>query len=296
MEAAIGVITWSLERQKEGPARRDQPAELISTVGVDGDPSAIPNALVMDSGRWLRSTGEIVIGSKLSRDKGLGVDDSIRLSSRDFTIVGIGRIRGTGSGFGSDSLAYLERQSLRQRADLGDVVNLIMIRTAQSGAVRERVQQIGSFSTPDRAELVNEATTANASGIALDYILIGLTLLIAGLFVSNMLLRAVGERRLEFATLRALGLPSRTILLTIAAQAVLISAVAGIVGVGIATVFDWAINVTIAAQYGLKSLYSADAGLFTGVFVIALVLGLGSGLYPARQATRVDPAIVLREA
>ena len=43
-------------------------------------------------------------------------------------------------------------------------------------------------------------------------------------------------------------------------------------------------------------LYRADAGLFVLVFVLAILLGLGSGLLPARQATRVDPVDVLREA
>jgi ABC-type antimicrobial peptide transport system permease subunit len=39
-----------------------------------------------------------------------------------------------------------------------------------------------------------------------------------------------------------------------------------------------------------------DAGLFEAVFVLALALGVISGILPARQATRVDPVDVLREA
>ena len=40
----------------------------------------------------------------------------------------------------------------------------------------------------------------------------------------------------------------------------------------------------------------ADANLFLLVFGLALFLGLVSGLFPARRATRVDPVEVLREA
>ena len=52
----------------------------------------------------------------------------------------------------------------------------------------------------------------------------------------------------------------------------------------------------MAAAYSLESLYSPSPGLFVLVAVLALVLGLVSGLFPARQATRVDPVEVLREA
>jgi ABC-type lipoprotein release transport system permease subunit len=56
------------------------------------------------------------------------------------------------------------------------------------------------------------------------------------------------------------------------------------------------LNAAMAAAYGLEGIYRADAVLFLFVFFLAIVLGLGSGLFPARQATRVDPVDVLREA
>ena len=58
----------------------------------------------------------------------------------------------------------------------------------------------------------------------------------------------------------------------------------------------WLINTYVAPEYGVESLYTADAGLFLTVFALALVLGVGAGLGPARRATRVDPVEVLREA
>ena len=50
-----------------------------------------------------------------------------------------------------------------------------------------------------------------------------MALAIGALFVSSMLSRSVVERRLEFATLKAIGIPSLTILLVVAAEAVLVS-------------------------------------------------------------------------
>src|SRR3712207_2953120 len=104
VRAAVGVMSWSLARERPGPRRRDTPVELIGAQGVDGDPTLIPNMVLMKEGRWLRRSDEIVLGATLARDKGLSVGDTVRLNGRDFAVVGLGRLRGSG-GFGSDSQA-----------------------------------------------------------------------------------------------------------------------------------------------------------------------------------------------
>ena len=122
------------------------------------------------------------------------------------------------------------------------------------------------------------------------------SLAIGGLFVSSMLSHSVSERRIDFATLRAIGIPARTILFTVAAEAVLITVVASTLGVVISLAFGLLINAYAAPSYGFESLYDADAGLFLLIFGLAVGLGIISGLFPARRATRVDPVEVLREA
>ena len=140
------------------------------------------------------------------------------------------------------------------------------------------------------------AEDSQAADRVISWIMTLMTLAIAALFVSTMLAGSVETRRLELATLRAIGVPGRTILLTVAGEALVICVAAWVVGVGVSTLLGWMINVYIAPAYGEESFYAADAGLFLTVFALALVLGVLSGLGPARQATRVDPVEVLREA
>src|SRR5262252_3721463 len=85
VRTAIGALTWTLERQTEGPRRRGQPTELMAVIGVDGDPTYINGMLALDSGRWLRGGNEVVIGRQLARDKGLRVGDTLRLNGGTFT-------------------------------------------------------------------------------------------------------------------------------------------------------------------------------------------------------------------
>jgi lipoprotein-releasing system permease protein len=294
VQTAISAMTWTMERQTEGPRRRGQPSELMAVIGVDGDPSFVDGMLVIDSGRWLRGGNEVVIGRQLARDKGLHVGDSLRLNGSTFTIVGVGLLRGFSS-FGQNSVVYMDQRTLAQRAAVGNVVNVIAIATEQPQRVVERINDLGGLAAWTPAQLVNEAQQASASGITIDWILIGLTLGVAGLFVNTMLSHSVSERRAEFAVLRAIGFPSSWIVSTVALESLSITVAAGFIAVAISFVFGWAINATVAVQYGLESLFRVDTSLFLLIFGLAAVLGMVSGVAPARKAASVDPVEVLRE-
>ena len=55
-------------------------------------------------------------------------------------------------------------------------------------------------------------------------------------------------------------------------------------------------NATVAAQYGLESLFRVDSSLLLLIFGLAAALGVVSGVAPARKAASVDPVEVLRES
>ena len=296
VHSAIGVITGSLVRDPEGPRRDDVPTELVVVLGVDGDPAEIPGALVLDRGRWLRRTNEVVLGPKLAREKALAVGDTLRLEQRELTIVGVGKLRGLGAGFASDTVAFLDYRTFRERSGYGDLMNLIAVDTAAPEQNRERIGEFGGLSVSTPADLVGEASKINESTIGVYWVLIGLTLAIAGLFINNVLGRSVAERRAEFATLRAIGVPTRTVLLTVAGEATAIGVVAAALGMAMAQAIGAMLNAWLAPAYSVETFYSPDAKLFLLVFALSLGLGVVSGLFPARAATRVDPVIVLREA
>jgi ABC-type antimicrobial peptide transport system permease subunit len=294
--AALGFMTWSLQRDQEGPRRPDQPPELFLTVGVDGDPTQIPDVAVINQGRWVRGPNEVVLGPKLAQEKKLAIGDTLRLSGRTLTVVGLAKLRALGASVSADSVAYMDYDGFQDLAGVSDVVSIIAVQASDPAAVRQRINENGTLDAYSPQELVRQAVQVRQSAIGIYYVLIGLTMAIAALFVSNMLAHSVAERRLEFATLRAIGIPRRTILFAVGAEAILISLAAGLVGIALSLFLGFLLNAFLAPKYGLESLYSADAGLFILVYALSLALGLVSGLLPARQATRVDPVEVLREA
>ncbi|HEY1296834.1 MAG TPA: ABC transporter permease [Chloroflexota bacterium] len=294
VQNAIGALTWTMQRQPEGPRVRGQQTDLVSVIGITGDPTRTPAILALDSGRWLRGGNEIVVGRTFARDKGLHLGDQLRLNGSTFFVVGIGHLRGFSS-FGQNSVAYMDYRTLQQHAQLADVLNVVAIETNQPTQVVRRVDELGGLSSWTPAQLVAKAQAASASGITIDWILILLTLGVAGLFVNTMLTHSVAERRAEFAVLRAIGFPARWIVLTVALESLLITVAAGLIAVAISLVFGLLIDATVAAQYGLDSLFRADPALFLLIFGLAAALGVVSGVLPARKAASVDPVEVLRE-
>ena len=291
---AVGAMSLTMERQYERVRRRDDPTELIVALGIDGDPRALTGMLNLREGRWLERGDEIVLGPKLAREKGLGLGDRLRLNGRDFTVVGIATLRGLG--LTSDAVGYLDYESFRQRVEIGDALTLVAVDTADPAATKQRIAEIEGVEASDMADIVRLAEKAMETDMVAHTTMIVLTLTIAGLFVSSMLSQAVLERRLEFATMRAIGVPSRTILFSVASEALLVSIVAWLVGIGISSAIGAMINLYLAPAYGFEYLYSQSPQLVALVLALALGLGLVAGWFPARQATRVDPVEVLREA
>jgi ABC-type lipoprotein release transport system permease subunit len=292
--AAVGSLSWTLEREEPDPKTPDAPTKQVAVVGVDGDPTMVANAIVLEDGRWLRRTDEVVAGARLSRELGWKVGQLVQLPGRSLRVVGIGRMRN--AGMGAASLLYMDMQTLQPRAGAGDVVNLIQVETSDPGRLRGRLDELDSFKVLTREDAIAEGGAAYASDQIGNTLFIGLTLAIAALFVASMLGRSVARRRLDFATLRAIGIPNTTVLLMVAGEAVLVVLPAGMIGIALSTVMGLAINATLAPTFGVDSFYSADAQLISVVFALAMGLGMIAGFVPARRATRVDPIEVLREA
>ncbi|HEV8636861.1 MAG TPA: ABC transporter permease [Chloroflexota bacterium] len=293
VRGALGVMIWQLERTQDGP-RRGQPSEMINVAGVDGDPERIPDALKMRQGRWLRRPDEAVVGRKLAKDKNLAVGDTLTLDRRRLTIVGIGRLRGVG--FGGDGTAFLGMGTLRDLSGLGDAVNVVLVDASDDAAARARlVAELDSVDVWDRPMLISAAQQANSSGFVFMGLISGVALFIAGVFVSSMLLRSVAERRIEFATLRAVGVPNRTVIGLVLAEALLVTGLGALVGAVIGTLLSLWMDAMYAELLGIDSLYRIDPGQFLAVFAVALGIGVLAGWLPARRALQVEPADVLRE-
>jgi putative ABC transport system permease protein len=143
-----------------------------------------------------------------------------------------------------------------------------------------RINDYSQFS-----DLRRQATgifTALIAGIA------GISLLVGGIGVMNIMLVSVTERTREIGLRKALGASHRAIMLQFIVEAILLCIIGGMIGVilGTSILFlfasfnDWPFALPLSA--------------ITGSIIFSAMVGLFFGIWPAKKAAKLDPAISLR--
>ena len=129
---------------------------------------------------------------------------------------------------------------------------------------------------------VAETFTVLLAGIA------AISLVVGGIGIMNIMLVSVTERTREIGVRMALGAKARDILSQFVAEAVIISLIGGVIGIGLGIAASWA-----ATRFaGLAAVVSGDSVLMA--FGFAFAIGLFFGGYPAYRASRLDPIEALR--
>jgi putative ABC transport system permease protein len=116
----------------------------------------------------------------------------------------------------------------------------------------------------------------------------GISLLVGGIGIMNIMLATVLERTREIGLRRAVGARQKDIRRQFIAETVSISAIGGTAGI----LFGFALSMAISAFTGWPVGWSITAVLLS--FFVCTVIGLVSGIYPALQASRLDPIEALR--
>ena len=116
----------------------------------------------------------------------------------------------------------------------------------------------------------------------------GISLLVGGIGIMNIMLASVTERTREIGIRRAIGAKRRQIIGQFLVETVVLSSVGGVIGVGIGLLFPWLIRrfagmPTVVPGYSI----ALSLGISVGV-------GLIFGLYPAIRAAKLDPIVALR--
>jgi putative ABC transport system permease protein len=116
----------------------------------------------------------------------------------------------------------------------------------------------------------------------------GISLLVGGIGIMNIMLATVLERTREIGLRRAVGARQKDIQRQFIAETVSISAIGGTAGI----LFGFALSMVISAFTGWPVGWTITAVLLS--FFVCTVIGLVSGIYPALQASRLDPIEALR--
>lgn len=144
------------------------------------------------------------------------------------------------------------------------------------------------FLVRTQQEISEMATSTSRIMTVLLGAIASVSLLVGGIGIMNIMLVSVTERTREIGIRMAVGARGGDIMLQFLIEAVTLSVVGGLVGIGLGV----ASSRMVSSQMGWVTLVSPDS--IIGAFVFSAAIGVFFGFYPARKAAQLDPIDALR--
>src|SRR5262249_24448340 len=137
-------------------------------------------------------------------------------------------------------------------------------------------------------ELIEQAEKAQRLFSRVLGAIAGISLLIGGIGIMNIMLSTVTERTREIGIRRALGAKRRDIGQQFLVETMTLSSLGGLLGIVAGIVLSWLVD----KFFGFRTIFAPWAAVLA--FAVSLVVGLIFGTYPAYRAARMDPIEALR--
>ena len=155
---------------------------------------------------------------------------------------------------------------------------------------RHRIPEGGEddFLIRNMQDMLEMATSTAETMTILLGAIAGVSLLVGGIGIMNIMLVSVTERTREIGVRMAVGARGADILLQFLVEAVVLSVGGGLIGIGL----GFAIAEIVSAKLGWTTLVSLDSVALA--FVFSAAIGIFFGFYPARKAAGLDPIEALR--
>ena len=285
--------------------------------GVTSSFDAIDSGEV-DKGRFFTDAEDkslarvVVLGSNI-KQKLFGDDDAvgkqIKVGKQSYRVIGVMKERGSAGVFSFDDIAFLPLRTM-QKLVLGiDYIQFIFIQIKDTALtdvtvddVTVRMRELHKIDDPGKDDF---AVMSAAEGLALLgtitgaikillFVLASISLVVGGVGIMNVMYVAVAERTFEIGLRKAIGAKSRDILKQFLAEAVGITFLGGLAGTILGTVISFLVSI-VANSLGFAWQFHLSPQYILLAVGVSVLVGLISGIYPARAASRLEPIVALRK-
>ncbi len=303
-----GVSVMFVQTQNEGTIATGDKRVNARLVGVSSQyfdavkPDIALGSYLSDS-KFAATSKDVVFGADAANDLGLTSDmlgKTVKLNGQDFRLVGV---LDDQAGFGTNGRVYVTLDAARKLFSQYPYVSSIVVQAETPEAVdalqlaadRLLRERYGLASDTDaRYTITNQASLIAAVSSITDTLgllltgIAGISLVVGGIGIMNIMLVSVRERTREIGVRRAIGAKQSNILTQFLIEAIVLSLAGGVVGLilgqiaafFLAIIGDWVFSIqleTVLLALGFS-----------------LVVGVLFGVWPARTAAKLEPIDALR--
>ncbi len=282
---------------------------------VVGTVASYPNVknIEIDQGSFIseqnvRSQSKVAVLGPTTRDDLFGeginpVGQTIRINGINFKVIGVTQSKG-GTGFGSqDDMIFIPLTTAQRFLAGADYVSTISVQ-AESSQLMAQVQtgitnlllqrhnilnpETADFSVLNQQDILGAASSITNTMTILLAAIAGISLIVGGIGIMNMMMTTVTERTREIGLRKAIGAKRLDISLQFLAEAVMLTFLGGAIGVLLGS--GLAYGITFFTEMSTKiSSFSIILA-----FSVSAVIGIGFGYWPAQKAAKLNPIEALR--
>jgi len=230
------------------------------------------------------------------------VGKNIKISGINFKVIGVAAPKGGVMGMVADDLVFVPFTTMQKVLAKSDYLTLILIK----GEKKEILPQIQQQATlllvekhrvdpkePDFSIISQEDILSTLTQVTTVFTIFlgavaGISLLVGGIGIMNMMLTSVTERTREIGLRKAVGAKNREILYQILTESILLTFLGGIIGIFLGYLISLGVAkfAHIATQVSLFSVFLA--------FSVCTAIGIFFGWWPAQKAAKLSPIEALR--
>jgi putative ABC transport system permease protein len=316
---APSVATVAPELRTTGRIVANRKNVQTQMVGVTPEYESVRNFPVR-YGRFISaadaagSSAVVVLGSRVSetlfgaRDP---VGQPVRINGRQFEVVGVLKSKGGGAQAFTDNQALVPittayyRLSSQRTAQGGVSVQSINVQVRNNDQMdaavteistllrlRHRITDEDDFTVTSQQETIDTLRRTTETFVVFLGAIAGISLLVGGIGIMNIMLVSVTERTREIGIRKAMGAKRRDVLAQFLTEASLLSLIGGAVGVGVGAALTILLNGRSLGNQTFTTAFSNDVALLA--IAVSVGIGLFFGIYPAARAARLHPIQALR--
>ena len=306
--AEVEYITPVINQRTYAKYKKDEIS--VSVLGIEPEIfKQTAGTIEIEEGRFLTDTDRrsVVLGNRIAKeqfDEEVSAGSVIYISGQRYTVVGV--LKETGVSFTNldDAMFILfdEAEDMFEETMAKEEITGIRL-TVKEGedveAVSEEIEDIliaAHKVTEDEKDftVISSITINESLGEITDILSIfmgaiaGISLLVGGVGISNTMFTSVLERTREIGTIKAIGATAQDIEKLFLVESSLIGFFGGLAGL----VFAYLVILLIDASGLVPAVFIWWVAL--GALTFSVIVGITAGVFPARQAARLDPIDALR--